>query len=332
MFSAAQIRLTVPGSNVLLGIESMPNGIGHGVDFGKNYQTIGVPTPPPESSGTTYFPANTPIMYSYTMMPWLDGTERHIKEYMLVFNHAGVDHRRGITNVVPIFKLNALLRLGGDRFKAAKQNGNGKATEFQGYMDAMGESILDSYHHALNYDVRVAESMRNAYPNLASYYAMAKQDEFVYLTKFGITLNWRFSGAVVSKGESTGPDSYSDVETSTEAIFTVGVALAKRACVHNLWEGKMDAGTRLFLILNRNEKGIYQYVPYSTKTREYPSYNMRFNGSEDAHIICVGFVREPPATKIDSDSSAIAAGLTTDQKAAYMRTAMLPTMWIEINV
>jgi hypothetical protein len=327
MFSASQIRLNVPGSNVLLGLESMPRGVGHGVDFGQSYQNMGVPTPPPENSGTTYFQANTPIMYSYIMNPWSDGTERHVKEYMIVFNHVNVDQRRGMTTVVPIFKLNELLRLGANKFKVSNSPAK---QEFQGYMNTMGRDILDNYHYALRHDVKVSKLMEAQYTDLAKYYRMAKEDEFVYLTRFGITLNWRFSGAVVSKGESTSLDNYSDVESSTEAIFTVGVSLAKRACVHNFWEGKVDAGTRLFLILKFNKStGAYQYVPYATKIREYPPYDEK---DPSPHIISVGFVREPPAAKTDSDSSVIACGLAGDHKSAYMRTGMLPTMWIEINV
>ena len=328
MFSASQIRLNVPGSNVLLGLESMPRGVGHGVDFGQSYQNMGVPTPPPENSGTTYFQANTPIMYSYIMNPWSDGTERHVKEYMIVFNHVNVDQRRGMTTVVPIFKLNELLRLGANKFKVSNSP---TKQEFQGYINTMGRDILDNYHYALRHDVKVAKLMEAQNADLAKYYRMAKEDEYVYLTRFGITLSWRFSGAVVSKGESASLDNYSDVEASTEAIFTVGVSLAKRACVHNLWEGKIDAGTRLFFIL-QYRNGVHQYVPYATKTREYPPYDWRVTNGEDAHIISVGFVREAPAAKTDSDSSAIASGLTNDHKAAYMRTGMLPTMWIEINV
>jgi hypothetical protein len=328
MFSASQIRLNTPGSNVVLGLESMPRGIGHGVNFGQSYKNMDVPAPPPENSGTTYFKANTPIMYSYIMNPWSDGTERHVKEYMLVFNHVNVDQRRGMTTVVPIFKLNELLKQGGDKFKVST---SAAAGVFRQYMTTMGTAILDNYHYALKHDAKVAKQMEVMYQGLPEYYRMAKEDEFVHLTRFGITLNWRFSGAVVSKGESASLDNYSDVEASTEAIFTVGVSLAKRACVHNLWEGKIDAGTRLFFIL-QYRNGVYQYVPYATKTREYPPYDLRVTNGEDAHIISVGFVREAPAAKTDSDSSFIASGLTNDHKAAYMRTGMLPTMWIEINV
>lgn len=334
MFSAQNIRLNVPGSTVVLGLEPMP-AMSHGVAN----QAMRYPSPGDSSvNGTTYFRANTPVMYSYIMMPWTDGTERRVKEYMLVFGSNHVDSRRGLTTVVPIFKLNAILREKGQAFRNDLARGSAKHAQFNGYMGAMGEAILDSYTHALrNYPI-VATEMERQNPDLKKYHSMAQEDQFVYLTRFGITSKWRFLGAVVSKGESTSADAYSDVESTTEAIFTVGVSVAKRACVHNLWEGNPQAGTRLFFILSRDEaSGVYQYVPYATRLEEYPPLHLRNNVDAagkftHAYIECVGFVRESPGGKTDKDSSIVACGLAKDQEAAYMRTPMLPTMWIEIGV
>ena len=352
-----RVGVPSPGINVNIGPESVPffgasvPGPSYLPNNGPAMETLaasmnyGLPTG--TETSTPFFLANDSINYSYTCMPWNDETEKYIQENMLVFACKHVDNKTqgAMTNVVPIFKLNELLRKKNGIFDYnARNNPAGEEGIFQGFLSTLGESLISEYDHHLRHNPKTAQKLADKHKTLPDAHKLALSETCRYETLFGITSRWNFLGAVVSKGESTGAGSYMDNHAHTQQVIVVGVALAKRARVHNIWpdvKNELVIGSKLFLVLRRQngEPGRpFQYEPRAYRTRDGPPDSEVFYTGTDkrshrGHVLSLGFVWERSGNKADGFQQQIAIGTSNHSiQDAAKAMATLPQLYMQIGM
>lgn len=274
------------------------------------------------------FPTNTTISYSYAIYPWADKTHEYIQPGMLTFVSKHLNQKYKLYNMAPIWKINIESRMHFHRAndQYIPQN-NAELTEFKKMLKTHGEDAL----FLRNTDSQDLKAFRN----------LAVKAEYRYLTKFGILSHWNFCGAVLSKGESTGPATFLDMHQDTDQMFVVGCALGERARVANIW-GRVQAGSKLFLILRRvrtlkQENGEFQFVAYASRERDYPPSHLTTYMDDSgrrcrAFVLCIGtctesFEREPSSSQIELN-----AGHFGTVQQAYESYGTAPHIIVQLGI
>jgi hypothetical protein len=278
----------------------------------------------PVESETTEESANGTITYSHAIYPYADGTHQYIQPGMLGFTSRHIDPKYKITNFVPLMKLNIMQNEAWKEFSVSNKS---DAQALKRYLAEYGEHILEEYHMGRG---PRTEEMEN-------YYRLAKSSEFKYITKFGILNSWNFAGAVLSKGESTGPDVFLDRHSSTDIVFVVGVVAGKQARVSNIW-CRAKPGDKLALILTRRPEGPLVWVPYNYSTSLHPprrlaKYEDASGRSCDSYILHVGTVTEANERDTLHSQTEMALGYYNDNvKDAYEANGSLTTLVVQIRL
>lgn len=323
-----------------MSIFGIPNGMivppGTTLDIGPSRPSMAFVSPPNDSMGfqlppmestTTEFQANQVITHSYPLIPYADKTHEFIQPGMLTFCSKYIDPKYKVFNMVPIFKMNIMQN---EAWKDFMNSANPKNIQFRRYLAKFGEKILEEYH--CNHQT----APKNA--ELEDFYKLAKSSDFKYLTKFGIIQSWNFAGAVISKGESTGPATYLDRHSQTDVVYVAALATGKRARVSNLW-CKARPGDRLCVILTRKEKdGPLVWVPYNHGDREYPtrSYSTYYDLSDricHSFVQNVGLVTEAVERDTTINQTDMALGYFNDNsKDAYEAYGTLSNLVVQIRI
>jgi hypothetical protein len=289
-------------------------------------------------STTTMFNTDSFISAMYATMCWEDGTHVLTQEYQLVFVQRYNDYKTHMSIVVPIFKLNQLARDAFSQYRALCDAGDVHALEFQAALRYYGEQALADYHIALRcgYETEMFEDLPDGL-TMRQFYERGIGDMYCYLTQFGIVNRWNFLGAVLSKCESTGAGSYLDHHSATDTVYVMGVVLAKRAVVTNIF-GPAAVGSRVGLILRRQANGVFQFHTTVCDKREYPTsgslYYQDASGRQvRAWLKPLGQVTEASQNLVFSETKRqVALGLRSHIKEAFEAHGSLPTMIIQIGV
>jgi len=295
---------------------------------------------PADYSVVPQFLANVSITYSYSIYPWQDRTHEYIQQGMLAFVTRHINQKFKLYCMAPIWKINIEAKTHYVMANNQYENvGNAELAEFQGLLAQHGESVLGDYHSALRRGT-LDDNLRT----IKRFYDLAQKPEYRYLTKFGILSHWNFVGSVLSKGESTGPATYLDMHSDTDIVYVVGCVLGERARVGNIWGGRsvVHPGTRLFLILKRVELangkyGEFQWVPYASRTREYPPRHMTNYRDESgrtcsAFVLYVGVCTESMEKDPSSGQIEMATGLIGGVQQAYEAHGSLPSIQVQIGI
>lgn len=323
-----------------MSIFGIPNGMivppGSNIDIGPNKPNMGFIAPPNDSMGfqlpplenvTTEFQANQVITHSYPLIPYADKTHEYIQPGMLTFVSKHIDSKYKVFNMVPIFSMNIMQNMA---WKDFMNSAHPKNIQFKTYLAKFGEKILEEYHCNRQNIPKNAE--------LEDYYNLAKSADFKYLTKFGILQSWNFAGAVITKGESTGPATYLDRHSQTDVVYVAALATGKRARVSNIW-CKAKPGDRVSVILTRKDKSSpLVWIPYNYGEREYPtrSYSTYYDLSDRlcySYIQNVGLVTEAIERDTTVNQTDMALGYFNDtSKDAYEAYGTLSNLIVQIRI
>lgn len=285
---------------------------------------------PPEDVETMNRPSNPTVAFSYSILPWADGTHTKIQEWMYLFIQQYVDKDKKVVNMIPFWKLN--LESYGHHY--AHKNSSSKTaeqTKFDGFMKEYGEEAL------LAYDRMPFIFSGKEATDMEEYKRLALKPEFRLLQKYGQLNTWRHIGTCISKQEATGAFSHLNHLDDTEHITNVGVAVAGGYGPGlNIFGGRqvVGQGTKLYLIgrratLPNGDAGPFRYEPYASREREYPPYHLT-HYKDDSKRICESIVifigtcksnkeRDPSPNQIK-----LAMGYTGDAQSCYEACGFLP--------
>ena len=300
-----------------------------------------------EDNTTTNFQSNQGVHKSYTAMPWNDNTEQMIQEGMCIFASRHCD-RGGLTNMVPVFKLNMLLQERHNTFQQRFANGMVDETDFQTFLDAHGDNVLFTYHRLLQTNRASAAKMANNYANIEKAYKLSKEEKCAYASAFGILQRWNFLGICISKQDSTGEDNYVEVSVNKQTMSSIGLSTGLRAKAFNIWPdsaGTMRVNSKLFFILRRKdgEAGkAFQFECCSCFNRDYPQsgdvcYVTKKTADAPTYdfgiVIPVGTVTETTSYRADKERQIVATGeAAVTLYDAQNATAALPEIIIQLRI
>ncbi len=343
-----------PGINVNLGPQSvaaltqpsagiawLPNATGDSygnVAVAMNYGQPG------QEETTTFFPSNEPMSYSYVTMPWNDESDQNIVEGVAVFASRYVDRKLNMINAVTVGKLNMLMKLKHELFKARATTAGTDENTFQTWLNGNDEALLREYDSLLNTDRALAEDFAAQNPGLAEAHKLAQKDTCLYESLFGILKRWNFIGFCQSVDGSTGSGDYLDAPLHTQKVNSVGMVVARRARVHNLWSdkgGQMQTGAKLFFVIRRynGEMGNYfQVEPQVAHRRQYVQsgdvYYKSANGDNTrGFVIHVGHVNDKSFYACDPEKQLIALGTGAQSLLdCHKACVSLPQVVIQVRV
>ena len=324
MLQIPNTMIVPPGSTVNIG-GPQTNTLLKFLDIPSNSLSAGVPDIPTETINAEES-VNGNINYAYPLYPYADETHKYIQPGMLTFVSRYIDPKYKIYNMVPVFKMNIMQSEAMKEFNASN---NPKVQEFKRLLAEYGERVLDEYH---------AGRYKGDNADMINFYKLAKSPEFKYVTKFGILNSWNFAGAVLSKGESTGPGVFMDHHSSTDIVFVASLVVGKQARISNIW-GKASPGDRLCLILTKKgNNGPFIWVPYNHSGREYPPRNLtKYRDASDrqcdSFVQKVGTVTEANERDTLLSQTEMALGYFNDNvKDAYEANGSLSNLIVQIRI
>lgn len=267
---------------------------------------------------TTFFQANEPISYSYVTMPWNDESEQSIVEGVPVFASRYVDRKLNMINAVTVGKLNMLMKLKHETF-IARVDQQKDEYKFQAWLNNNDEALLRQYDSLLQTNSDLAEELAAENDGLKEAHKLAQMDSCLYESLFGILKRWNFIGFCQSVDGSTGSGDYLDNPLHTQKVNSVGMVVARRARVYNLWSdkgGQMRTGAKLFFVIRRygGEKNNYfQVEPQVCHSRHYVQsgdvyYESANRTKTRGFAIHVGFVNRKSFYTSDPEKQLIALG------------------------
>lgn len=279
------------------------------------------------------FDSNQPITHTYTVFPWKDNTHKQIQEYMLTFVTRYMDPEYHMVNMSTIYRFNIEMTEQWIHFTNPRSTILRK-TEFEQGLQRYGEQGLEMYRTHPFVDSTVEE--------MKSFYDVAHEEQFVYLTKQGILSKWNFCGAVASKQQSSAPNDDMDFPDTTESVNVIGVNIAGESRIHNLW-GDVKPGDKLFLVLTRKKLrngnyGPFQWISWYGKGGDRPSffYTDERDQEQKAYVLYIGL-----CTRVTNDSGgsppsekqiASALGHYNVIQDAYESYASLPCIVVQIGI
>lgn len=311
----------------------------------------------PDHEITTTFPANNSINYSYVLEPWSDNSDERVTPGMCLFVTRTINSKK-LTNAIPIFKLNEMLRLRHMLFMERVQSGSADETSFNNFINTHGEAILREYdNYVRNERTRnTAEALAAAYPaivdpktkdvsvpSLEDAYRLAQLEPCIYESLFGILSRWNFLGACVSKGDASGSGEYLDTHAYRQRIGNAGVTVALKATVANIWPDhsvELQPGSKCFFVIRRHngEQGAYfQVESQATHTREYCQsgdvyYKVANKAFERGFVVLAGTVTERGA-RANREKQLIAMGIgSRNMIEAENASATLPQLVLQVRV
>ena len=259
------------------------------------------------------YASDAPIVYDYTICPWMDNTHNMIQPNMLVFLCRHYDS--GMYNMLPLYRLNAHLR------------------EWWNNKDDGSDFIRELQQRP---EFRVFEDKDTKTDCL--------KEENLHFTKYGILSRWNFGGVCQTKGESTGAGTFMDDHEYGELISSVSVNIGARARVMNVW-GEVEQGDKLFLILTRERTsdgkfGAFQWIPaFSHKGSapriskyRYQDLNLNWCDPFVQYVGIADMIREKrnPSPIACAIAAGISSGASPEQ--SYQYSGNLPCFQVQLGI
>lgn len=297
---------------------------------------------PPTSSMGVDIKAFDFISKQFMCAPFHDETNLLIMPEMLCFTVNMVDPDTGSSQVLTLSKVNQIMHDEWEHFlEQAKNYPDSPQGTFYKALETYGEVGLMNYHRA-----KMEGRLDDTYDsNLKSFYDRSLEDDYHWLTRFGILHHISFAGSVINTNRAIGLETM-DRTSYSDHYTTVNVCLAKRARVANVFgpATEIKTGSKLWLILRRKSKpngahvGAFQIVPGGSAKYDYPlasqlEYNDPSNKTERAFFWRVGSVlRQGDSSPAGiSIQEAANLGYKCSERQAYEAHGTLPTLYVALG-
>lgn len=281
----------------------------------------------------------------------------HVSEMapgMLLFSvRQRIEDEAGASYILALPQVNKLFRDQWDDFVTAttavggditlNPYGSSDAEQFLKWMQMYGESVLWQYDSARSVTTTNPDGHLEKYEGteIAQYYQRAMEDDYCYLTLFGLLKRLTYIGALIEPNrgttinEMTGEDRYSD-------ISTLSVGVGKRVPVTQLFgtNETVAVGSKLRLNISRSycsegRYGAFQIRPASYINTDGPVPS-ELKYMDESGRMCngrswyVGFVLEPSSKEPSTFAMQEAANLghLTNNKRAWEMHGTLPTFHV----
>lgn len=307
---------------------------------------------PPTSSMGVGNGAYDFIQKQYMVPPYHDESNNMIMPEQLCFTVNYADPTTGSVVVMTLPKVNQTLHEEHLHFERSRVQGNPEFSPqskiFYDLLNEFGEKGLAAYERASS-EGRLGELQERLgakFGKLEQLHRMSLEDDFHWLTMFGLLRHITFAGVVINTNRATG------LETMDRTLFSdhytvVNVCLAKRVAVANVFGtlANIKTGSKLWLILKRKNKpngdaGELVIIPGGSHIMDYPmAGSLEFNDIKKddvvrGHFWRVGVVLRQADTSPAEVSIQRAAniGLFCNERGAYEAHGTLPTMWIALGI
>lgn len=296
---------------------------------------------PPTSSMGVDIKAFDFIQKQFMCAPYHDETNRLIMPEMLCFTVNMVDPDTGSSQVLTLSKVNQIMHDEWEHFlEEVRLYPGGSQETFYNALQAYGEVGLMNYHRA-----KMEGRLNDSYNVLKEFYEKSLEDDYRWLTRFGIMHHISFAGSVINTNRAIGLETM-DMTMHSDHYTTVNVCLAKRARVANVFGPATDikTGSKLWLILKRKSRptgkdvGAYQIVPGGSATYDYPlasqlEYTDANKNIERGFFWRVGSVlrqgdSSPAAISIQEAAN---LGYHCSERNAYETHGTLPTLYVALG-
>jgi len=307
---------------------------------------------PPTSSMAVDIKAMDFIQRAYMCAPYHDESNKLIMPEMMCFTVNYADPDTGSQQVLTLSKVNQIMHDEWDTFEKSIIEGsyeyNPKNKEFNDLLSKYGELGLNTYHIAMKEDKLDAlqKSLEGStkFGDLKRFHEMALEDDFHWLTVFGVVRHISFAGSVINTLRAVGLETM-DMTRHTDHFTQVNVCLAKRGRVANVF-GPMTrimTGSKLWLVLRRKEKpnggvGSLVVVPDGSNIYDYPlagdlEFTDRNGKITRGHFWRVGVVlRQGDSNPANiSIQQAANLGYFCNERRAYEAHGTLPSMYVAIG-
>lgn len=302
---------------------------------------------PPKSSMGVDIKAFDFIQRQYMCSPYHDESNRLIMPEMLCFTVNYFDPHTGSVQVLTLSKVNQILHEHWEEFEETSVPGsynfvprNGK---FRDYLVKYGESGLENFHYA-DRNGRAEEFYGDEASKMREFREMALEDDYHWLTKFGILRHISFAGSVINTTRAVGLETM-DNTAHTDHYTQVNVCLAKRGRVANVFgpASRIKTGSKLWMVLRRKPRpdgtsGAFHIVPWGSHIQDYPlAAQLEFRDLDGnmvrGHYWRVGVVLrgadDSPAEVSMQKASNL--GLYCSERAAYEAHGTLPTLYVALG-
>lgn len=315
---------------------------------------------PPTSSMGVGNGAYDFIQKTFMVPPYHDESNNMIMPEQLCFTVNYADPSTGSVVVMTLPKVNQTLHEEHMQFERSRVAGNPEFNPqsqiFYTLLQEFGEKGLAAYERAssegrlgelqerLDKDTRVTKGA-GTFGRLMQFHRMSLEDDFHWLTMFGLLRHITFAGVVINTNRATGLENM-DRTLYSDHYTVVNVCLAKRIAVANVFGtlATIKTGSKLWLILKRKNKpnggiGELVIVPGGSHIKDYPmAGSLEFNDFKDGDVVRGHFWRVGVVLR-QADSSpaevsiqrAANIGLFCNERGAYEAHGTLPTMWIALG-
>lgn len=307
---------------------------------------------PPTSSMGVGNGAYDFIQKQYMVPPYHDESNNMIMPEQLCFTVNYADPSTGSVVVMTLPKVNQTLHEEHMQFERSRVPGNPEFNPqsqiFYNLLTAFGEKGLNAYERASSEGRlgELQERLGDKFGRLVQFHRMSLEDDFHWLTMFGLLRHITFAGVVINTNRATG------LETMDRTLFSdhytvVNVCLAKRIAVANVFGtlATIKTGSKLWLVLKRKNKpnggvGELVIVPGGSHIKDYPmAGSLEFNDFKEGDVVRGHFWRVGVVLR-QADSSpaevsiqrAANMGLFCNERGAYEAHGTLPTMWIALGI
>lgn len=293
------------------------------------------------------------IQRAYMCTPYHDESNRLIMPEMLCFTVNYADPDTGSQQVLTLSKVNQIMHDEWDIFEKSIPEGtyehNPKNKEFERLLRKYGEQGLNTYHVAnleghLDELEKTFENTDVSLGELKKFHDMALEDDFHWLTVFGVLRHISFAGSVINTLRAVGLETM-DMTRHTDHYTQVNVCLAKRGRVANVFGPvtRIMTGSKLWLVLRRKEKpnggvGSLVVVPDGSNVYDYPlAGDLEFTDlsgkTERGHFWRVGVVlRQGDSNPANiSIQQAANLGYYCNERRAYEAHGTLPSMYVALG-
>jgi hypothetical protein len=304
---------------------------------------------PPKSTMGVDIKAFDFIQRQYMCSPYHDESNRLIMPEMLCFTVNYYDPQTGSVQVLTLSKVNQILHEHWEEFmESVFSNGlnfSQRNKDFYDLLATYGEQGLENFHYADRNGHAEDFYSGKELSDLRKFRDMALEDDYHWLTKFGILRHISFAGAVINTTRAVGLETM-DNTAHSDHYTQVNVCLAKRGRVANVFgpASRIKTGSKLWMVLRRKSRpsglgpGPFCIVPGGSHIYDYPlAGELEFEDINKktvrGHFWRVGVVLrgadDSPATVAIQRASNL--GLYCSERAAYEVHGTLPTLYVALG-
>lgn len=280
----------------------------------------------PKSTSGVGFKSDGFIQTTYTPSAWDDMSERYITTGTPIFCERSIDpHDKGIYPLLPIWRLNGILKESFDMYNEEKEVNKDTMT---GDLELITEIIKKPH---IEQDLLYYLGRRKEFDELEEddelreYMRVAtKSPVFKHLTMAGIINSYNFIGTGMTQGTSYNQDDITN-RSYQNTITNINATTAKKAKIINFFgdQDKVRMGSRLFFVLETMPQGFYQIVPRVVYERPLP------RKARESVYWYIGVVKFGATKKMNADYAVLA---TRSSKNAPAFEAQGKLELIDINL